>query len=152
MARQDIETTILIEAPTAVVWQALTDFAAFPAWNPFIRSISGPLEEGGRLAIQVQPPEGRAMGFRPKILKVASERELRWRGMVLIPGLFDGEHYFRLDPVGMGTTRFTHGERFSGLLVGPFARRGILEATRQGFEAMNRALKHRIEARSFSAA
>jgi hypothetical protein len=41
--------------------------------------------------------------------------------------------------------RFSHGETFSGLLVGPFARWGMLDATRQGFHAMNIALKERAE-------
>ena len=45
----------------------------------------------------------------------------------------------------MNSTRFIQGERFSGLLVGPFVRRGMLDATRQGFHAMNIALKERAE-------
>jgi hypothetical protein len=42
-------------------------------------------------------------------------------------------------------TQFTHTETFSGLLVGPFASRGMLDATRQGFHTMNIALKERAE-------
>jgi hypothetical protein len=145
MAEQHIETTMEIEAPPARVWQALTDFAAMPIWNPFIREIRGPLREGARLSIQIKPPGKRAMGFRPTVLRVSPERELRWLGTLLIPGLFNGEHYFLLNPVGADATRFTHGEKFWGLLVGPFARRGMLDATREGLESMNVALKMRVE-------
>ena len=45
----------------------------------------------------------------------------------------------------MNSTQFIQGERFSGSLVGLFVRRGMLDATRQGFHAMNIALKERAE-------
>jgi hypothetical protein len=63
---------------------------------------------------------------------------LRWLGRVGLPGLFDGEHGFRLEAVA-GGCRLHHGERFSGLLVPLFGR--MLDATEQGFGALNQALK-----------
>ena len=44
----------------------------------------------------------------------------------------------------MGRCRFEHFETFSGLLVAPILWM-VGDATRQGFEAMNRALKARAE-------
>ena len=45
-----ISTAIDIDAPAARVWDVLTDFAAYPRWNPFIRRV-GPGQGGpGRLA------------------------------------------------------------------------------------------------------
>jgi uncharacterized protein YndB with AHSA1/START domain len=35
-----------IEAPPDVVWRVLTDFAAYPEWNPFIVRIGGDLTVG----------------------------------------------------------------------------------------------------------
>ena len=67
-------------------------------------------------------------------------RELHWRGRVLIPGLFDVEHDFRLEPV---TSGFHRGESLSGLLAPLFG--GLLTQTEQGFVAMNEALKRRVE-------
>jgi hypothetical protein len=145
MAQQEIETSILIAAPPSRVWQVLTDFNAFPAWNPFIRAISGPLREGARLSIQIVPPGRSAMRFRPTLLVVRPDQELRWRGSLLIPGLFTGEHVIRLQSEEVNSTRVIQGERFSGLLVGLFVRRGMLDATRQGFHSMNIALKERAE-------
>jgi hypothetical protein len=146
MAEQRIETSIEIDAPPSRVWEVLTDQRSVATWNPFIRSMAGPLKEGGRLLVEISPPKQRAMTFRPKVLRVVPERELRWLGTLLIPGLFNGEHYFLLAPVGDEATRFTQGEKFSGILVTPFEKRGMLKATQQGFEAMNAALKARSEA------
>ena len=64
MAQQEIETSILINAPPSRVWQVLTDFHAYPAWNSFIRVISGPLHEGARLSLQITPPGKASMRFR----------------------------------------------------------------------------------------
>lgn len=140
----EIRTGIDIAASPARVWQVLLDFPAHAEWNPFVRSIAGKAQAGERLAVQVQPPGGRAMRFQPRVLAARDAQELRWRGQLLFPGLFDGEHFFLLEPTPQGT-RFTHGERFSGLLV-PMARSSLEGGTRAGFEAMNRALKARAEA------
>jgi hypothetical protein len=143
MALRRIETDVEIEAPAERVWALLTDFPRTPSWNPFIRSISGEATPGARLSVQVSPPGKAAMSFRPTVLSVRPNRELRWLGHLFVTGLFDGEHYFLLEPLSEGQTRFIQGEIFSGLLVGPLS--GVLPATRMGFEAMNAALKKLVE-------
>ena len=143
MADRRIETSIEIDAPAARVWMLLTDFARMPSWNPFIKSISGNLEQGARLSVQIAPPGKSAMRFKPTVLSVRPERELRWLGSLLIRGIFDGEHYFLLEPIADGRTRLTHGEKFSGLLVGRLS--GTFSATEAGFGSMNTALKREAE-------
>jgi hypothetical protein len=142
----EIITTIDIDAPPGRVWAQLTDFSAHSAWNPFITKLEGSARVGERLAITVQPPGGTAMSFKPTVLRADPNVELRWLGRLLFPGICDGEHYFTIEPLDGGRrARFTQGERFRGLLV-PLLRRNIEGPTRQGFEAMNRALKDRVEA------
>jgi hypothetical protein len=75
----------------------LTDFGSYPAWNPFVTAIAGKLREGARLRARIEPPARSAMTFRPTVVAVVRERELRWLGRVLVPGLFDGEHALRLE-------------------------------------------------------
>ncbi len=137
-----IDTAIDIAASQAAVWSVLIDFAAYPDWNPFIRRLQGEAKVGARLEVTVQPPGGSAMTFKPTVRAAEPNRELRWLGRVLVPGLFDGEHGFRLEATSAGC-RFHHGETFSGLLVPLFA--GMLTRTEQGFVAMNEALKRRVE-------
>ena len=51
MFKKEILTTIDIETSADRVWQILTDFAAFPQWNPFIRRATGNLQVGAVLTI-----------------------------------------------------------------------------------------------------
>jgi hypothetical protein len=62
-----------------------------------------------------------------------------------MPGLFDGEHGFRLEAIA-GGCRLHHGETFGGILVPLFGR--MLDDTERGFAALNGALKERVESRS----
>jgi len=142
---RNIATSIEIQAPPATIWRILIDFRDYPAWNPFIRSIEGEARAGARLRIRIEPPGRSRMTFRPRVLAAEPERELRWLGHLLIPGLFDGEHSLRLEAQAPAACILHHTERFSGLLV-PLFGLGMLDATRQGFEAMNAALKRRAEA------
>ena len=64
------------------------------------------------------------MRFRPKVLALRSNRELRWKGMLLVSGLFDGEHYFTLEEKTGERVTFHQGELFSGILV-PLFRRSL---------------------------
>ena len=144
---RELDTEIVIEAPTDRVWKILTDLEQFTAWNPFITRAEGDIEEGARLRVHIEPPGGTAMTFKPTVIHVAPERELRWLGRLFLPGIFDGEHSFEMSPSGQGRTRFVQREKFSGLLV-PFLWNGLATNTRRGFEAMNSALKERAEAES----
>jgi hypothetical protein len=139
-----LHTAIDIAATTARVWEVLTDFSAYPDWNPFIRRIAGPVAVGARLETHLLPPGGRGMTFRPTVLAAEPERELRWIGYVGTPGIFDGEHRFRIEPIGPDRVRFVQEERFSGFLA-PLILRFIERSTLEGFAAMNRALKARAE-------
>ena len=84
------------------------------------------------------------MTFRPRVLRAVPDQELRWLGRVVLPGIFDGEHFFKIEPLDQGRrTRFIQGERFTGLLVRLL--HNFDRGTREGFEAMNQALKARVE-------
>ena len=137
--RREVE----IDAPPERVWAVVTEFAAYPEWNPFIRRISGELRTGTRLEVQIEPPGARATTFKPTVRVVETNHELRWLGRLLLPGVIDGEHSLRIEPLDGGRSRFVQSERFTGLLVG-FVR-GTLAKTEVGFEQMNAALKARVE-------
>ena len=138
-----LHTEIGILAPAERVWDILIDTGKWAEWNPFARA-SGRFAVGERVRVELTPPGKSAMTFTPTIVKLEPGRELRWLGHLGIRGLFDGEHGFRVTPEDIGRSRFEQFEVFTGLLVLP-----ILwiagDATRRGFEGMNRALKARSE-------
>jgi hypothetical protein len=139
---RSISATVDITATPEQVWDVLADLAAYPEWNPFIRSASGRLAEGAKLTLRMVPPEGRAMTFRPTVLAARPGQLLRWIGRLIVPGIFDGTHQFALEDLG-GRTRMTQSETFRGLLV-PFTGK-TLARTEEGFRALNQALKERAE-------
>lgn len=139
-----LETKIEINASAERVWAVLMAFPAYERWNPFIRSIEGGPIVGERLKVLIEPPGGKALRFEPRVLVVEPEIEFRWQGRVLFPGLFDGQHYFVLEKLAEKKVLLHHGERFSGLLL-PFLKSAIEGPTRQGFIAMNEALRHEAE-------
>ena len=142
---QHIRSEIEIAANADRVWRVLTDFSVYPDWNPFIRRISGEQNPGSRLNVTIQPDGSKPMSFKPRLLVFSPRKELRWKGQVLVRGLFDGEHCFQLVETSAGKVRFTQAEIFSGLLVPLLLRGSMLAGTERGFAAMNEALKKRAE-------
>jgi hypothetical protein len=141
---KEIYTEIEIQASSERVWQVLTDLEHFSQWNPFIRSAKGELKVGSQIEILIQPPDASAMKFRPHVLKVEPNREFRWLGNLLIPGLFDGEHIFIIDSLSENKVIFRHFEQFRGILI-PLLWKSLDTNARQGFNEMNTALKKLVE-------
>jgi hypothetical protein len=143
MAKQ-LHAQVDIQASPERVWEVLTDFAAYPQWNPFITQASGSARVGERLTNRMQPVGGRPVTFRPTVLEADPGRRLRWIGRMLTPGIFDGEHTFTIQPLGDGQVRLVQQEQFRGLLA-PLMAKSLDRHTLPGFELMNQALKHRAE-------
>jgi hypothetical protein len=141
---KELVSSIDIAAPPETVWEVLVDFASFPAWNPFITQAEGGLEVGGRLTLRMQPVGGSAVTLRPTLVEVVDAQRLRWRGRLGVPGLFDADHLFTVEPRGAAASRLVQQEHFSGLLV-PFFRGSLDRGTLPAFHAMNTALKDQAE-------
>lgn len=137
-----IRTETEIDAPPAAVWAVLTDFAAYPAWNPFITEAAGTLAVGEVLTLRMVPGDGKPNTFTPTVRAVRENAELGWLGALRWSWLFSAEHRFTLSEVG-GATRLVHSEVFRGLLV-PLLRTTI-DQTERDFRSLNAALKDRVE-------
>ena len=141
---KSLHTEIEIDAAAARVWDILMDFRGYPEWTPFVRKIVGTAAVGERLQVTLELPGRRPMLFKPRVREVRARQEFRWLGRFLVPGLFDGEHVFGLEPMPGHRTRFIQEEHFHGILVLPLLK-SIEAKTLAAFEAMNRALKARAE-------
>lgn len=141
---RELHTEIDIDARPEQVWEILMDFADYPEWNPFIKSISGNAAVDSRLKVRIEPDGDKPMTFEPKVVAADVNKKFAWRGKVLMSGIFDGQHEFILEPLADGKTRFVHREEFSGLLV-PVVWPMLEAKTKRGFIQMNEALKKRAE-------
>jgi len=139
----DVVTRIAIDAEPDAVWAVLADLDSYGRWNPTITSARGRLEPGGRLELEFRREGGKPRRFRPKLLVVEPGRRLSWSGRPEVPLVLESEHYFDMAPDD-GGTRLVHGMRFRGLFVA-LASGWLREGTRGPFEAMNEALKRRLE-------
>jgi hypothetical protein len=137
---KEIKTEIIINATPDKVWTILTDFDNYPNWNPFIKSIKGNVAVGRIIIARMEPPGANGMTFKPKVLVFETNKEFRWIGHLLFPGLFDGEHKFELIDNTNGTTTFSQSEKFNGILVALF-KKMIEVNTVNGFNQMNQKLK-----------
>jgi hypothetical protein len=144
MARE-LQAEIEIQASPERVWEVLTDFDTYPRWNPFMVQAEGRPAAGERLLVRMRPPgRRRPMAFRPQVVEATPGRRLRWLGRLLVPGLFDGDHSFTIEPSAPGRTRLVQHEAFRGLLA-PLLLAVLAKPTLAGFQQMNQALKAQAE-------
>ncbi|MEM8608356.1 MAG: SRPBCC domain-containing protein [Myxococcota bacterium] len=135
------ETEILIDAPPSEVWRHLTDFDRHEQWTQHFVLRGKPIV-GTPAHIQFSLL-GRRNSVPVTIERVDEARELRWRGGPR--GVAAGSHFFLLESRNDGkTTRFRHGENFSGVLARLIV--AFLKAERgPSYKGFNEDLKRRVE-------
>jgi hypothetical protein len=134
-------THIKINAPIEKIWQELTDFQAYPEWNPLVSRASGKIVEGEIIKTFIEPL---AEEFNPTLIKVIENQELVWVGQRFAKFLLAGKHYYKLEKITENQTRLLHGEYFTGLLAN-FISKKLLKKMEEAFLAHNQKLKERVE-------
>jgi hypothetical protein len=143
---REVFTFTTIDASKQQVWQVLTNFGAYPLWNPLYTEIDGKCLTGARLHVKVQMEE-RTLTYATELQTLAPEREMVWSEQLVLPGLFDGVHRFVLESTDAGQTRFVQHDRYSGALA-PLLMNIYQAQAEAGFRRMNDALKKRAEQES----
>lgn len=139
---KELRTEIEIQASPEKVWQVLTALDKYPEWNPFIVHAIGSANVGDTVDLDFQP-DSKGMKLHCTVIRANPPMELCWKYHVILPFVFTGEHSFTIQPSG-DRVRFIDREIFNGLLL-PFQARDIDTNTKHGFEAMDQALKARVE-------
>jgi len=142
--KRSLETSIVINESPDKVWEKIIAFGNYKQWSPFIKSIEGELKAGQSLKIFIQPEGQDGMVFTPTVLNVDEEKELRWLGKLGVRGIFDAEHYFKLEKLKGNQTKVVHGENFTGLLAAAIWLL-IEKSITQGFISQNKAIKEAVE-------
>ena len=140
---KELRTEIEIQATPDKVWQVLTSLDNYPEWNPFIHHAIGKAMVGEKVDITVKSGT-KEMTLHCTVVKVEPNKELCWKYHVALPMLFSGEHSFIIEQVEGNKVRFIDREIFTGFLVSSQTK-DINTNSKQGFEAMDKALKARVE-------
>ena len=138
-----VATSIEIATPPALVFDVLTNFAAYPEWNPFFSAVRGRAEVGSSLEFEVKAAQGKGRTLRAVLTELAPGARVVWRGGMAL-GLFRGEHSFELLKSAAGCV--VHDvESFAGPLATFLIDDKRMEQQRQGFALFDQALKTRCE-------
>ena len=140
---KELRTEIEIQAAAEKVWQVITDLDKYPEWNPFIHHAIGTAQVGEKVDITFKSGS-KEMTLHCTVVKVEPNKELRLKYHIALPILFSGEHSFIIEQVESNKVRFIDREIFTGILVSSQAK-DIDTNSKQGFEAMDKALKARAE-------
>ncbi len=139
-----VYTEIRIQAPLTVVWDTLTDLRRYPDWNPLLRRVVGRLRPDDHLWMSIHLRGFPSIKLRATVRNVKPEESLDWTGCIGSASIYQGHHQFRLFSEN-GTTVMRQWEEFSGAFS--FLAYLALPFLRRGFNEMNLALKHEVEAK-----
>jgi hypothetical protein len=141
---KEVKADLEINASAATVWHALTDFAAYEIWNPYIYPASGEAVAGRQLDLTLRT--GKAIHFTAIVLAARPDRELSWGGKMPIDGI-ERVTTFEIHTLGPHRVRLVATEQLKGLLL-PLT--GIAGQSADGLQQMTRALRNRAELLDFS--
>ncbi|WP_167737354.1 SRPBCC family protein [Sphingomonas parva] len=119
----EISETREMAASPEKVWRALTDFAAYGLWNPYVR-VEGQAVAGTRVRYSFSRAPGRRAIVTDALILI-SDAPKRLEFDIGVPGLVQATNWYAVEAAPEGA-RVTHGLRFSGLLTfvaGAIARR-----------------------------
>lgn len=135
-----VDTEIEVSASWDRMWELLTDFAAYPSWNPSITRLQGPLRPGAVLQLGTKLPGGLKLSLRPTLGWVDRGRGLGWSARLLASWFFAAEHYYVMEELAAGRIRLSQREEFHGCFA-PFFLLFFGRGLRRSYAEANRRLK-----------
>jgi len=139
-----VEHRIGVQAPAEIVWEVISDFAAWKEWNPIHPRMEGELRIGTTLVVDVTVGDGPPTTIRPVVQDWVPYEQLHWRSKRL-RGFVTAIRYIEIDKKGDQNAIFSNGELFMGPLV-RFVSRGERRRLRAAYTRMGEAVRDRAEA------
>lgn len=137
--------TVEIAAPSAFVWEVLTDFPHYPQWNPYTMAVATTLEIGTPIDLTLPNPDGSAGTFvnREWVRVVDPPHHLRYDTAEEMPGIFAVRDQW---VTSLGSHRCAY--HTTDTISGEYADK-VMEMTgawvKAGFDSVAVALKARAE-------
>ena len=140
-----IEQVIRVAAPADVVWEVVTDLAAYPTWNPFVVACRSTLEVGAPISMRVRVLPWIAQPQRERITEHEPGRRLCYGVPDLPLGALGSTRCHEVRALGPATSEYTSRFELRGWIA-PIARALLGGRLAIGFEAMTSAIGVRAEA------
>lgn len=132
-----------VPATPVAVWQVLTDFPAYPAWNPFTREVGCSLEVGTPVVMRVVMADRWALSQTETLREVVPAQRLVWALDIGMPWLLAAERVQTLEATPEGC-RYTTVDTIEGLLS-PVVHWIFGRSLQVGFAGMAEALGQRVQ-------
>lgn len=134
---------IEIDAPAEAVWAVIADVDHWGAWNPLYVQASGRPVVGATLAQTIVLEGMKPQQATATVVTVEPGRLLEY-AISNLAGLVKAFRYIEIAPLGAGRCAVSNGEIMSGP-IGNLLARVVGEKVRKGLQAMNEALKTKVE-------
>jgi hypothetical protein len=142
-AKSGVGHTIEIAAPAAAVWAVIADLDRWGTWNPLYIQASGKPVVGTPLDMTIQLEGMKPQKARATVVTAEPGACLEY-GISNLGGLVKAFRTIDIAPLGDARCAVSNGEIMSGLLGNVLA--GVVgEKVRKGLQAMNEALKTKVE-------
>lgn len=133
------ESSAMIDADAASVWETLTEVERYPAWDSGVVSVDGTVAQGARLKLVSEANPKRAFALR--VREIVPAKRMTWVGGMPL-GLFRGVRTYSLEPQG-AATQFRMREEYSGPLLRMIWR--SMPDLQPSFDKFASGLKHEVE-------
>ena len=137
---------IEIAAPAADVWAVIADIDAWGRWNPLYVQARGMARVGDGLDMTIALEGMKPQKAHATVVTVEPQELLEY-AIVNLGGLVKAFRYIEIMPLGTDRCAVANGEVMSGP-IGNLLARIVGPKVEQGLEAMNAALKARVEGRA----
>jgi hypothetical protein len=148
MTSFEIRKEVVINAPPERVWAVIVDFPSYAQWNTQLAWLGGTAGPGAKLKLKLSAEGADPYEFAPSVSHWEPNVRFAWLARTGLPRVFDGEHFFELEPVEGGKTRLINRETYSGVLSMVMERQPMMAGAPAGFVKMNDEYKARAEAPS----
>ncbi|WP_428311539.1 SRPBCC family protein [Hydrocarboniphaga sp.] len=138
-----IDKSIEIRAPAGIVWEVITDLAAYPQWNPFVVECSSSLKPGDAIDMRVKL-FAKAQKQREWMHEHVPGRRLSYRMKPAPLRALASARSHEVKAIGGDRTRYQSHFELRGWLL-PLVRGMMGTRLEAGFAGMTEGIRQRAE-------
>lgn len=110
------KTETVIRADAETVYNILTNFQAYPEWNPWVSRVEGNAELGSVVAVDATLGK-RKVTVNHEILELEKGKVLRWGDVEWFSKVACGRRVRTIEPISEGLIRYRNEMPMTGLLA-----------------------------------